>query len=162
MKATHPGCMGGRSGSAVPSCFLLHPLRQRLSGDQCKTIHAAKRHAVRKQYQLSELGFAGACYPGNKDKDGWAHTKHCRHAELKLGITIFKRTSRGISPIDEGPEAMSYARQIFDQADLMLSRFTEGGESEVRYAVSSQHYEVVVEALATCSMPTPNVPAISP
>jgi hypothetical protein len=28
----------------------------------------------------------------------------------------------------------------------VLSRFTEGGESEVRFAVSSQHYEVVVEA----------------
>ena len=34
MKATYSGCMGGRSGSAVPSCFLLHPLRQRLSDDQ--------------------------------------------------------------------------------------------------------------------------------
>lgn len=33
MKATHPGCMGGRSGSAVSSCFLLRPLRQR-----CQTI----------------------------------------------------------------------------------------------------------------------------
>lgn len=61
MKATHPGCMGGRSGSAVPSCFLWHPLRQRLSGDRRKTIHAAKGHAGRKQYQLSERGLAGAC-----------------------------------------------------------------------------------------------------
>lgn len=54
--------------------------------------------------------------------------------------------SRGVSPTDEGLEAISYAHQIVDQADLMLSRFTEGGESEVRFAVSSQHYEVVVEA----------------
>lgn len=125
---------------------MLHPLRQRLPGDQRKTIHAAKRHADRKQHQLSERGIAGACYPGNKDKDGCAHTKHCRRAERELGITIFKRTSRGISPIEEGLEAMSYARQIVDQADLMLSRFTGGSESEMRFAVSSQHYEVVVEA----------------
>jgi hypothetical protein len=125
---------------------LLHPLRQRLPGDQRKTIHAAKRHADRKQYQLSERSLAGACYPGNKDKDGCAHTKHCRHAERELGITIFKRTSRGVSPTDEGLEAISYARQIVDRAYLVLSRFTEGGESEVRFAVSSQHYEVVVEA----------------
>lgn len=154
--------MGGRSGSAVPSCFLLHPLRQRLPGDQRKTIHAAKRHAERKQYQLSERGLAGACYPGSKDKDGCAHTKHCRHAERELGITIFKRTSRGISPIDEGLKAISYARQIVDQADLMLSRFTEGGESEVRFAVSSRITKSSPKPSATCSMPTPNVPAISP
>jgi hypothetical protein len=61
MKATHSGCMDGRSGSAVSSCFLLHPLRQLLSDDQRKTIHAAKRHADRKQYQLSERGLAGTC-----------------------------------------------------------------------------------------------------
>lgn len=61
MKATHSGCMGGRSGSAVPSCFLLHPLRQLLSDDQRKTIHAAKRHADSKQHQLSERGLAGTC-----------------------------------------------------------------------------------------------------
>ena len=69
-----------------------------------------------------------------------------RDLERELGITIFQRTSRGVSPTDEGLEAISYARQIVDQADLMLSRFAENGESEVRFAVSSQHYEVVVEA----------------
>ena len=61
MKVTHSGCMGGRSGSVVPSCFLLHPLRQLLSDNQRKTIHAAKRHADRKQRQLSERGLAGTC-----------------------------------------------------------------------------------------------------
>lgn len=61
MKATHSGCMGGRSGSAAPSSFLLHPLRQLLSDDRRKTIHAAKRHADSKQHQLSERGLAGTC-----------------------------------------------------------------------------------------------------
>ncbi len=70
-----------------------------------------------------------------------------RDLERELGITIFKRTSRGVSPTSAGMEAISYARQIVDQADLMLSRFGPGGAAaEVRFAVSSQHYEVVVEA----------------
>lgn len=69
MKATHPGCMDGPSGSAVSSCFLLHPLRQRLPGDQRKTIHAAKRHADRKQYQLFERSLASACCAASTASD---------------------------------------------------------------------------------------------
>lgn len=66
--------------------------------------------------------------------------------EQETGTTIFNRTSRGITLTNEGVELLGYAKQIIEQADLMLSRYSRDRAAETRFAVSSQHYSFVVEA----------------
>lgn len=66
--------------------------------------------------------------------------------EQETNTTIFSRTTRGITLTSEGVELVGYARQIIEQADLMLNRYAPGRSDEVRFSVSSQHYSIVIEA----------------
>lgn len=66
--------------------------------------------------------------------------------EQETGTTIFNRTSRGITLTNEGVELLGYARQIIEQADLMMSRYSRNRTDQARFAVSCQHYSFVVEA----------------
>lgn len=66
--------------------------------------------------------------------------------EQETGVSVFNRTSRGISLTTEGIELLDYARRIVEQADLMEQRYARGRENSVRFGVSSQHYSLVVDA----------------
>ena len=66
--------------------------------------------------------------------------------EKETATTIFKRDSKGIYLTDEGAELLGYARQVVDQVDLMVNKYSRDREHELRFAVSSQHYSLVVEA----------------
>lgn len=66
--------------------------------------------------------------------------------EQETATTIFNRTSRGITLTSEGAELLGYAKQIIEQADLMLSRYSRDRADETRFSVSSQHYSIIVEA----------------
>lgn len=70
-----------------------------------------------------------------------------RDLEEELGVTIFTRTSRGITLTNDGIELLGYARQVVEQADLMLERYGSAtGVTRGRLAISSQHYAFVVRA----------------
>jgi len=68
--------------------------------------------------------------------------------EQETGVSVFNRTSRGISLTTEGIELLGYARRIIEQANLMEARYARGNASSVRFSVSSQHYSLVVDAFA--------------
>ncbi len=67
--------------------------------------------------------------------------------EQELGITVFNRTSRGISLTPEGAELVERVRNVVEQIELIEQG---GGRAErpapARLAVSSQHYSLVVDA----------------
>lgn len=69
--------------------------------------------------------------------------------EQELGVTVFERTSRGISLTPEGAEVAERARAIVEQLGAIESLYAreraEPGPA-VRLAVSSQHYTLVVDA----------------
>ena len=70
-----------------------------------------------------------------------------RELEKELGIRIFNRSSRGITLTSEGVEFLGYARQVVEQADLMLGRYDKKTSApHGRLAISSQHYAFVVRA----------------
>ena len=70
-----------------------------------------------------------------------------REIEAETGVTIFKRSNRGITITNDGTELLGYARQIVEQADLMTQRYgKKDGTQSQRLAVSAQHYSFVVEA----------------
>ena len=66
--------------------------------------------------------------------------------ERELGITIFKRSNRGVTLTSEGTELLGYARQVVEQADMLESRYTKGDGGRTRLAVSAQHYAFSVHA----------------
>jgi DNA-binding transcriptional LysR family regulator len=66
--------------------------------------------------------------------------------EKEMGITIFTRSSRGISLTTEGSEFLMYARQILDQTGLLEERFKHTKPRKQLCQVSTQHYMFAVEA----------------
>jgi len=68
--------------------------------------------------------------------------------EQELGVTLFERTSRGIGLTPEGVEIVERARSVVEQIEAMeslYSRVAKDAEGP-RFAVSSQHYSLVVDA----------------
>lgn len=68
--------------------------------------------------------------------------------ESEMGITIFERTSRGVTLTEDGTRFLSYARQVVEQADLLEEQYKHGRPPRRVFAVSGQHYAFVVNAFA--------------
>ena len=78
-----------------------------------------------------------------------------RDLERELGITIFKRSNRGVTLTSEGTELLGYARQVVEQADMLESRYAKNDSKRTRLAVSAQHYafsvHAFVDVIAQCN-----------
>lgn len=66
--------------------------------------------------------------------------------EKEMNIQIFIRQPRGITLTSEGTEFLSYARQVVEQADLLMGRYTGNQVKKQLFSVSAQHYAFVVNA----------------
>ena len=70
-----------------------------------------------------------------------------RDLERETGITAFERTSRGVTLTADGSELVAMARSAIEQIELIEKRYERtSGAARKRFAVSSQHYSLVVEA----------------
>lgn len=66
--------------------------------------------------------------------------------EEEMGIVIFKRRSTGVHLTDDGYRFLSYAKQVVEQADLLLAQYVKGPKIRRVLSVSSHHYAFVVNA----------------
>lgn len=66
--------------------------------------------------------------------------------EREIGISIFMRTSKGAAPTSEGADFLSYARQLYQQYDLLTQKYGAHGSAKRKFGVSSQHYSFAVKA----------------
>lgn len=73
-------------------------------------------------------------------------TNAIRELENELNITIFVRKSRGAVPTVEGEEFLRYARQVYQQYELLNERYVKSANARRKFAVSSQHYSFAVKA----------------
>ena len=73
-------------------------------------------------------------------------TSAVRELERDAGITIFLRTGRGVVPTKEGAEFLVYARQVYQQYELLRQRYGETGNAKRKFGVSTQHYSFAVKA----------------
>lgn len=73
-------------------------------------------------------------------------TKALKELEAELGITIFRRTSRGVSQTNEGTEFLMHARQLYQQYELICERYGDASSIKRRFCVSAQHYSFAVNA----------------
>ena len=72
-----------------------------------------------------------------------------RELEEEMGVKVFNRTNKGITLTSEGVELLAYARQVVEQADLMIRHYSSNREDTYhKLSVSSQHYAFVVNAFA--------------
>ena len=64
--------------------------------------------------------------------------------EEELNIKIFQRAENGVCLTEEGAEFVRYARQMTQQHDFILQRFSDN-EQDDRLYVSTQHYDFVAD-----------------
>lgn len=69
-----------------------------------------------------------------------------KELENEIGITIYKRTNRGITITPEGEEFLGYARQVTEQYELITNKYIEKSNIKKKFSVSTQHYSFVVKA----------------
>jgi len=65
--------------------------------------------------------------------------------ENELNIKIFERAGNGVCLTETGAEFVQYARQISEQNDFIINRYTENDECKHLY-ISTQHYDFVADA----------------
>ena len=66
--------------------------------------------------------------------------------EKEVGITIFLRNGRGVVPTHEGEDFLMYARQVYQQYELLQEKYSAGGNLKRKFGVSMQHYSFAVKA----------------
>ncbi|MBU3806312.1 MAG: LysR family transcriptional regulator [Candidatus Fournierella pullistercoris] len=73
-------------------------------------------------------------------------TAAIKDLEQEFGISIFKRTNKGVLLTPEGEEFLSYARQILSQTRLLEERYSSELTQRHQFCVSTQHYSFAVDA----------------
>ena len=54
-------------------------------------------------------------------------TNAVKELENEVGINIFNRSGKGVVPTQEGEEFLTYARQLYQQYELLMNKYTGGG-----------------------------------
>ena len=67
-----------------------------------------------------------------------------RDLEEETGVTIFKRTNRGVIVTPEGKEFLGYARQVSEQYRLLEEKYIQKKNEKKKFSVSMQHYTFAV------------------
>ncbi len=73
-------------------------------------------------------------------------TSAIKELEAQTGINIFRRTGKGAVPTAEGEEFLIYARQLYQQYELLNKKYSDPANIKRKFGVSSQHYSFAVKA----------------
>ena len=73
-------------------------------------------------------------------------TTAIRELEDEIGITVFNRTSRGITLTPEGQEFIARANELYNHYESVLERYSKEEQKKKRFAVSTQHYSFAVKS----------------
>lgn len=77
-------------------------------------------------------------------------SKAVRDLEGETGITIFRRTRKGVEPTEPGREFLSYARTILSQMDELESLYRTHDENVRKLSVSVPRATYIAAAFARC------------
>ncbi len=73
-------------------------------------------------------------------------TSAIKELENEVGITIFLRTHKGITPTPEGSEFLSDIRNLYQHFDMLMDKYKEESSYKRKFGVSTQHYSFAVKA----------------
>ena len=76
-------------------------------------------------------------------------TSAVRELEKELGITIFLRSGRGVTLTNDGSEFLIYARQVYQQYEILRDKYERKENIRQKFAVSAQHYSFAVKAFVS-------------
>ena len=69
-----------------------------------------------------------------------------KELEESLGITIFKRTSKGIIPTPKGEEFLMYARNIMEQVNEMEAMYNNSADDKQTFSISIPRASYIADA----------------
>lgn len=73
-------------------------------------------------------------------------TSAVKELEAEIGTLIFRRTGKGAVLTAEGEEFLVYARQLYQQYELLSEKYSKSGNIKRKFGISSQHYSFAVKA----------------
>jgi DNA-binding transcriptional LysR family regulator len=73
-------------------------------------------------------------------------SKAVRELEETLGITIFKRTSKGMIPTQRGVEFLNYAKNILSQIDEIENLYSKDREEKLTFNISIPRASYITHA----------------
>ena len=73
-------------------------------------------------------------------------TNAIRELEKEVGVTVFVRTRKGITPTSEGAEFLSDIRRLYQQYGTVMQKYADEGNYKRTFGVSTQHYSFAVKA----------------
>lgn len=73
-------------------------------------------------------------------------TSAVKELEAEIGVTLFQRTGKGAVLTAEGEDFLIYARQLYQQYELIESRYSNKANIKRKFGISSQHYSFAVKA----------------
>lgn len=73
-------------------------------------------------------------------------SKAIKELENDLGITIFKRTSKGVIPTQQGEEFLGYAKSILMQIEEMETLYGSAGNERLRLSLAAPRASYVTQA----------------
>ena len=73
-------------------------------------------------------------------------TSALQELEKEIGITVFNRSGRGVTPTNDGLEFIRYAREVLSQYDNLLEKYGKGGNLKKKFGISTQHYSFAVKS----------------
>ena len=73
-------------------------------------------------------------------------TNAIKEVEKEFGISIFNRSGRGVSLTPDGAEFLLYAKQVYNQYESLLEKYSQTGSLKKKFGVSTQHYSFATKA----------------
>lgn len=86
-------------------------------------------------------------------------SRSIKELEADLGITIFERTTKGMTLTIEGEEFISYAKSILLQIDQMEKMYKSGAVKKQKFAISVPRACYIAEAFVEFSKQLSDAPA---
>ena len=77
-------------------------------------------------------------------------SRSIKELENDLGITLFRRSAKGMEPTPEGAEFLFYAQNILKQIDEVETLYRNGGVRQHRLSVCTPCADYVLEAVEEC------------
>lgn len=74
-----------------------------------------------------------------------------RELEASVGVALFKRTSKGMTPTEDGEKFLRYAANILRQVDEVEGMFKDGGSEKQTFSVSVPRASYISHAFAEFS-----------
>ncbi len=69
-----------------------------------------------------------------------------KELENEVHITIFNRSKKGVSLTNEGTDFLSYARQVYQQFELLEEQYLNERTTVYKFGVSTQHYSFATKS----------------